>query len=313
VRCILIYNPAAGRNRALRTSEVERVAAALSADGHSVDVACTTGPGSAAHQACEAAARADVIFACGGDGTVHEVLQGLVTETGTPACTLGIIPLGSANALARHLRISLDPVTAAIQQLRGKPGTVPVGKVVSGGVVRYFAFMAGAGPDGALVHSLQVEHKAHLGRVAYYARAASLFFTLSFPAFEVDFVLAGSDSRVTSKAVSVMATRIGNLGGLFRGLTDPHASIKDSALHVHLLSPPAVVSLPLWFLCGWFGLRRLNPFFECVAADSLSCRPAQGPAPDVQADGEWIGQLPIQVSVVPHALRILSPGNQSEL
>ena len=53
-------------------------------------------PGSATHQAREAAARADVIFACGGDGTVHEVLQGLVTETGTPACTLGIIPLGSA-------------------------------------------------------------------------------------------------------------------------------------------------------------------------------------------------------------------------
>ncbi len=181
MHCILIYNPAAGRNRKLRASEVEQVATALSAAGHSVDVACTTGPASATRQACEAASRADAIFACGGDGTVHEVLQGLVIETGAPSCALGIIPLGSANALARHLRISLDPVTAAIQQVRGKARIIPVGKVVCAGVVRYFAFMAGAGPDGALVHSLQARQKSHLGRLAYYTRAARLFFTRRFP------------------------------------------------------------------------------------------------------------------------------------
>ncbi len=104
-----------------------------------------------------------------------------------------------------------------------------------------------------------------------------------------------------------MATRIGNLGGLFRGLTNPNASIDDSAPHLHLLSPPALVSLPLWFLSGWLGLRSLNPFLQCIAADSFSCRSVNGLAPDVQVDGEWIGQLPMQVSVVPNALRILSP------
>lgn len=307
MHCILIYNPAAGRKRKLRASEVEQVAAALSADGHSVDIACTTGPGSATRQACEAAPGADVIFACGGDGTVHEVLQGLVTETGAPPCTLGIIPLGSANALARHLRISLDPVTAAIQQIRGKACIVPVGKVVCAGVVRYFAFMAGAGPDGALVHSLRARHKSHLGRLAYYTRAARLFFTRRFPAFEVDLALAGAGSSIRQKAVAVMATRIGNLGGLFRRLTNSNASIDDSALHLHLLSPPALVSLPLWFLSGWLGLRRLNPLLKCIEAESFSCCPLKGREPDVQADGEWLGQLPMRVSMIPNALRILLP------
>lgn len=304
---ILIYNPAAGRDRHLRLEQINRAAAALSAGGHTAEVVCTTGPGSATHQACEASARADVIFACGGDGTVHEALQGLVTETGTPNCSLGIIPLGSANAFARHLHISLDPATAAIQQVQGTTRIVPVGKVDCAGVARYFAFMAGAGPDGALVRSLQTEHKAHLGRSAYYARAASLFFTLSFPAFEVEFASATTGSRVTKKVVSVMATRIGNLGGLFRGLTSPRASVEDASLHLHLLSPPAVVALPLWFLSGWLNLPRLNPLFQCVRVDSFSCRPVAGHGSDVQADGEWLGPLPMQVFTIPNALRILLP------
>jgi YegS/Rv2252/BmrU family lipid kinase len=307
VHCILIYNPAAGRNRKLRLQQIDQVAEALRADGHRVDVTRTTGPASAAQQAREAAATADAIFACGGDGTVHEVLQGLIAETRPPACSLGIIPLGSANALARHLGISLDPVAAAIQQVHGKACIVPVGKVLCAGVVRYFAFMAGAGPDGALVHSLQSRHKANLGRLAYYARAARLFFTHRFPAFEVEFTLAGSGSRVTKKTVSVMATRIGNLGGLFRGLTDPSASIDDAKLRLHLLSPPAVLSLPLWFLSGWLGLRRFNPFLQCVEITSFSCRPAKGVTPDTQADGEWLGQLPMHVSVAANSLRILLP------
>ncbi len=313
MHCILIYNPAAGRRRNLRASEIEKVSEALRANGHRVEILCTTRPGSAAQQAREAAASADVIFACGGDGTVHEVLQGLIAETGAPACTLGIIPLGSANALARHLGISLDPVAAAIQQLRGKACIVPVGKVLCAAKVCYFAFMAGAGPDGALVHSLQTQHKAQLGRLAYYSRAARLFFTQGFPAFKVEFTLAGSGSRVTKKAVNAMATRIGNLGGPFRGLTDPSASLEDTALRLHLLAPPAVVSLPLWFLSGWLGLRRLNPLLRCVEVDSFSCSSVRGLAPDSQVDGEWLGQLPMQVSVVPNALRILLPQHRSTL
>lgn len=307
MHCILIYNPASGRKRNLRLQQVNEVAGALAAEGHRVDAICTSGPGSAAAQARAAAASADVIFACGGDGTVHEVLQGLVSEAGEPTCTLGIVPFGSANALARHLRISLDPVAAALQQLKGNACAVPVGKVVCAGAVRYFAFMAGAGPDGALVYHLAAHQKAHLGRLAYYLRAARLFATWRFSAFEVQFTPAASGPVVTRKAVSVMATRIGNLGGIFRGLTNAHASIQDSGLCLHLLRAPALLSLPLWFLTGWLGLRRLNPFHQCLQVSSFSCRALNSPAPYVQADGESLGCLPIQVSLLPNALRILIP------
>ncbi|SPE19304.1 conserved hypothetical protein [Candidatus Sulfotelmatomonas gaucii] len=307
MHCILIYNPASGRRRNLRLRKVDEVAGALTAEGHRVEIACTAGPGSAAAQAQEAAAFADVIFACGGDGTVHEVLQGLVTEAGVPLCALGIIPMGSANALARHLRISHNPVVAALEQLKGSPCAVTVGRVECAGAVRYFAFIAGAGPDGALVYRLVAQQKAQLGRLAYYLRAARLFATGRFSAFEVQFTPAASASPVTRKVVSVMATRIGNLGGIFRGLTDGHASIQDSDLCLHLLHAPALVSLPLWFLSGWLGLRRLNPFHQCVRVSAFSCRALSSPAPYVEADGESLGRLPMQVSLLQNALRILVP------
>jgi diacylglycerol kinase (ATP) len=307
VHCILIYNPASGRGRNLRLQRINEVAGALTAEGHRADALCTTGPGSAAGQARAAAASADVIFACGGDGTVHEVLQGLVTEAGVPRCALGIVPLGSANVLARHLRISLDPVVAALEQLRGGSCPVPVGRVECAGAVRYFAFMTGAGPDGALVYNLLAQEKAKLGRLAYYTRAARLFATRRFSAFEVQFTPAASNSPVTRMAVSVMATRIGNLGGVFRGLTDGQASMQDSELCLHLLDAPARVSLPLWFLSGWLGLRRLNPFHQCIRVSAFSCSALSSPAPYVEADGESLGRLPMQVSLLPNALRILVP------
>jgi diacylglycerol kinase family enzyme len=155
---VLIYNPVAGRNRHRRAAQIRQVSLALSALGHRIEVVETNAPGSATSQAQNAArGKPDAVFACGGDGTIHEVLQGLASETGEPTAVMGIILLGSANALARHLGISLNPLTAALEGINGRPQTIPVGKVTYGDQARYFTVMAGAGPDGALVYDLPTD------------------------------------------------------------------------------------------------------------------------------------------------------------
>jgi len=117
---LLIYNPVSGRKQYLREKIVGQVADALRREGHEAKIVATTGPGAASGLARDAvSAGVEVVFACGGDGTVHEVLQGLVREGEEPAAALGVIPLGSANALARHLRLPLDPVTATLRQING--------------------------------------------------------------------------------------------------------------------------------------------------------------------------------------------------
>jgi diacylglycerol kinase (ATP) len=308
VRCVLIYNPASGRKRSLRADQVRQVADALSSLGHQVELTATTAPGSATSQTRQAVGDgADVVFACGGDGTIHEVLQGLVSETGKPTAALGIIPHGSANALARHLRLSLDPLKAALQQIHCAARTIPIGKLAYNGQVRYFAVMAGAGPDGELVHRLQTARKSSLGRLAYYQRAALLFATRRFDPFEVEYTDAVSGATVKQRAVSAMVVRVSSLGGLFSKLAGGMASIQDTDLQLILLSPPGWLSLPLWFITSWLNLRGLNRFLRSVQVSSFSCRPSSGSSPHFQADGEGLGRIPMEASIVQNALRILIP------
>ena len=311
MRCVLIYNPASGRNRHLRAEQLRQVAEALSALGNRVELTATTAPGSATIQAREAVNQgAEIIFACGGDGTVHEVLQGLVSETGAPTTALGIIPFGSANALARHMRLSLYPLKAALQQIEGTPHLIPIGKLRYGDRVRYFAVMAGAGPDGALVYNLLTARKSSLGRLAYYLHAARLFATRRFHPFEVEYTAAASGATGTRRAVSVMAVRVDSLGGLFSKLAGRQATVHDPHLRLLILCPPAVLSLPLWFISGWLNLHGLNRLLSFVDVTGFSCRPSSGPAPHFQADGEWLGHIPMQASLIPNAFRLHLPSQE---
>jgi diacylglycerol kinase family enzyme len=308
VRCVLICNPASGRKRKRRGNQIQKIADALTALGHQVEIAATTAPGSATIEARRAVRDgAQIVFACGGDGTAHEVMQGLVSQSVEHNTSLGVIPLGSANALARHIGLSLDPVKAALQQIDATPHRIPIGKLAYGAQTRYFAVMAGAGPDGALVYNLLATEKASLGRVAYYLRAARLFATRRFGAFEVEYVEAESGATFTTQAVSVMAVRVGSLGGLFNKLVGRSVSIFDEKLQLIMLGPPALFSLPLSFITGWLRLHSFNRFLRSVRVTRFSCRPLSGAAPHFQADGEWLGRIPVDVSIIQDSVRILIP------
>ena len=307
MRCVLICNPAAGTRRERRIAEIDRAAARLRSLVHEALVIATTGPESAADQARDAVRDgAEVVFACGGDGTVHEVLQGLVADDGNPRAALGIVPLGSANALARHLRIPLDAEQAVEVQIRGERITISAGRLEIGGQVRYFAVMAGAGPDGALTYELQSAHKSRLGRLAYAYHAAKIFATHRFSRFAVEYADLNGAAR-TLPVVSVMASRVDCLGGLFTGLVERGDPLDRLSLRVSLLRPPGRLSLPLWFLTGWLGIRRINPFLVEVRAREFQCRPLTDSDVYCEADGEWLGRIPMRVSVVPATLTVLAP------
>src|SRR5580700_3520045 len=126
-RAALIFNPNAGRGGRSRLSLLERAANVLLSRGIQAEIIATHGPGTAGAQAADAVSHgADLVFACGGDGTLHEVIQGLAHH---PSATLGILPLGSANALARHLGLSFNPAEAVRQQLDFTAHSIPLGRV----------------------------------------------------------------------------------------------------------------------------------------------------------------------------------------
>jgi YegS/Rv2252/BmrU family lipid kinase len=284
----------------------------LAAHGLTGEMVETAGPGdgtACARRAVEAGS--EMVFACGGDGTVHEVLQGLVH---TPS-VLGVLPVGTANALARNLGLSLDPVAAVTQQMGFEARKIAVGEVCFRGSEkdsfnsqgRYFTVMAGAGPDGVLVYSMLAGSKVMMGRSAYYARAARLFMTRRFAAFRVRYRETGSTSWQERKAASVMGVRVSDLGGIFGRLT-PGASLEHGALRLVMVRPPGLVSLPAWFALGHLGLNARNPWLEMVQVDEFECEAiSAGDRVHAQVDGEWMGTLPMKVRMVPDAVRLLMP------
>lgn len=307
MRCALIYNPAAGTGRERRVDEIDRAATKLRTLGHEALAIATTEPGSAGRQAQDAVRNgAEVVFACGGDGTVNEVLQGLVTDAGDRRAALGIVPLGSANALARQLRIPLDAEQAVEGQMRGERLVISVGRLEVGTQARSFAVMAGAGPDGALVYKLRSAEKSRLGRLAYALLAARIFATRRFSRFLVDYTELDGSVRVV-RAVSAMAARVDCLGGLFTGLVEHGDASDKQSLRLSLLRPPGWLSLPLWFLAGWLGLRRINPFLVEARVRGFACRPLKDGNVHCEADGEWLGRIPMRASVTPDALTVLAP------
>ena len=125
-RVALIYNPASGQHSARRGSQSENVKAVLHGAGIEADSLETHAPGSGKALAVAAVRQGhDTVLACGGDGTVHDVMQGLV---GTDVA-LGVVPLGTANALAQNLGLGRNPIKAVEALLNAERQQVPVGRI----------------------------------------------------------------------------------------------------------------------------------------------------------------------------------------
>jgi diacylglycerol kinase family enzyme len=304
---MLIVNAIAGQRKNLQAL-VPNLIQALERHGVRASATVTTAAGEAQTIAASAAARGcDVAFACGGDGTVHETLQGLV---GT-ACALGVVPLGTANALARNLGLSLDPAKALQQQLGFVPRAISVGEARcvtnDGEGRRYFTVMTGAGPDGALVYRAFAGRRSKLGRGVYYTHALRLFLTRRFPAFRVEYRRCDSGEWEERLAVSVMCARVADLGGIFGRLTRG-GSLLDTELELVLVKPPAGIGLPAWFALNSIGLHARNPWVETVRVAEFRCVPLVSDEPvHAEVDGEWIGHLPMSVRLIPQAAWMLMP------
>jgi diacylglycerol kinase family enzyme len=104
-----------------------------------------------------------------------------------------------------------------------------------------------------------------------------------------------------------MAVRVRDMGGMFRGLASRQASISSPHLHLVMVRPPAWLSMPAWFVTGWLGMMRWNPWVSSLEVTEFSCDGASGNAVHCEADGEWLGRIPMRVSMVADGVKMLLP------
>lgn len=211
-KAILLYNPSSGKQQNRRLADVEAALSILRSAGVEVSSAATRADGGATEQVSDAIAQGcDTVFACGGDGTIHDVLQGLVGTN----ITLGIIPLGTANSLAHDLALPFSAALAAHAALSATPRRVAVGRVEYQDFngkpsSRYFTVVAGVGVDAHLLYELSPLAKRRLGMMAYYVKATRLWLTHRMEHFAVE-IPEGNQTR-RSEVSQLLAVRIQNFG-----------------------------------------------------------------------------------------------------
>jgi diacylglycerol kinase (ATP) len=302
-KAMLLYNPLSGRKS--RLTDVEAVLSLLREAGVQASAAPTRAASDAADQTRQAIADGcDTVFACGGDGTIHDVLQGLVGSN----AALAIIPLGTANSLAHDLRLPLSAIAAAQTALSAKPRRIAVGRIeyqdFSGNrASRYFTVLTGIGVDAHLFYKLNSQAKRQFGIAAYCAKAVQLWLTHKMETITVE-----TESR-RAEVSQLLAVRIGNFGGVLRQLA-PGASLDRDDLRLVLFETSSRLAYLRYVLRGLFGANWNVPGIELIDSTTAICRAA---SPDgnsrifVEADGELLGTLPAQISVVPNAVTLLAP------
>ncbi|MDQ1485092.1 MAG: hypothetical protein QOJ62_785 [Actinomycetota bacterium] len=166
MRALLVTNPSATA-MSPRTRDV--IVRALGSE-LKIDAVETNGRGHAADLAAQARADGfDIVVAVGGDGTVNEVVGGLLREgVGPDTPRLAVVPGGSANVFARALGLPAEPIEATgavIERLRAnRERSIGLGHLQAGELTRWFTFTAGFGLDAEIVR--EVERRRIAGATA---------------------------------------------------------------------------------------------------------------------------------------------------
>jgi diacylglycerol kinase (ATP) len=312
-KAILIYNPASGQKRARRAEQIARAAGVLRAAGVEVETCPTTSAGSAVEQTQQCiSSGADTVIACGGDGTVHEVLNGLMAAGGQ--ATLGVIPLGSGNLLATDLRLPRDTEAAARTLLTYQPRAVRPG-VISYQAThgserdrRYVIVAAGVGADAELMYATAVRLKERWGMYAYFLEMARMIFRHDFPMFQAEWQTENGD-RHTANVALVMAVRADQFPGLLRRVRLGGALPRDDYRVMIFKTDKVRHFLSFFFslVSGWnWRVRQVevaySPWVRCSPLET-----AGDHAIHCEADGELLGKLPVEIRIEETTFKLLMP------
>ena len=299
---MFLVNPAsANGSTGRRWSELARRAADAGLEG---DALLSERPGHLADLAREAVdGGATWIVVVGGDGTVHEVVDGVMRAELGAQVELSMLPLGTGRDFARSLRIPAH-IDAAIEVARdGRVRTIDVGRATyttdEGEADAYFANFAGAGISGAIARRANRTTKALGGRLSF------LFATLAVysrwqPA-EMTIEIDGVERRARLLEALAMNGDY-TAGGMWAA---PEAAPDDGLFDVVLIGDFSKAEFATTFPKIYRGRHVSHAKVEIIRARELRVD-APSPLPIV-LDGEQPGTTPVRFEVVPGALRIRVP------
>ena len=234
---------------------------------------------------------AELVFACGGDGTVMSVVTALAGSD----VAMAVLPAGTGNLLAANLGLAGDPATAIQVALDGGRRRIDVGVVGD----MCFAVMAGMGFDAQMLAGTSEQAKKRLGWLAYVGGA---FKHLRDRPMRARIVLDGG-APMPRRPRTVIVGNVGRLQGGVRLLS--RADPADGKLDVAILSPN---NLGHWASLAWAVLRRRDrvPLMETFTAERVEIYSRR--SEPRQLDGDLIDPgRSLKINIKPRALLLCVP------
>lgn len=292
-RARLIYNPTAGREVVER--QLPQILHCFEKAGYETSCYATDQDWSAKREAKLAAERGfDLVIAAGGDGTVHEVVNGLVEHPHPPK--LAILPCGTTNDFARALHLPKNLIHASDIVAKGKTIHVDVGKFGD----RYFINVAAAGKVTEVTYQAKRKMKAVMGPLAYYVKAIEKLGELHH-AFPIK--LKADKNEFEMEALLVIIANSVSVGG-FRQLA-PDADLCDGLLDVLIVPKTNITDLLQLTALAMRGKHIDSEqliYFQTNRLDIDTQMPLK-----LNLDGELGGRFAGTVEILPRRLEIFVP------
>jgi len=289
-RVHLILNGKVAGNDALRAAIARQRAA-----GHRIEVRVTWEKGDARRFVSEAG-KVDLLIAAGGDGTLNEVLHGLMNVPEAVRPILGIVPLGTANDFATGCGIPDDPAKALALCMRGEGAPIDVGKANDD----WFINAASSGFGAEITATTSPELKRLLGPAAYTVMGAIL--AVNLQQYRGRLILPDRDITNTGP-VAIVGNGRQTGGGI---QVAPRAFIDDGLLDVLIVRQISPTAL----LAAARELQQLPPDGEYISywqTPWLEVYPEE--EIPVNLDGETLRFSAVRYEAVPKAIQLIVPPN----
>ncbi len=293
----VIYNPTAGKE--VMKAKLHYVLDVLEQSGLEASTFATKGAGDATTAAEFAADEGfDYVAACGGDGTVNEVVNGLARKSKRPV--LGIIPAGTTNDLARALGIPLQIEEAAKTIAERHQIPFDLGQI---GSDRYFVNIAACGRLTEITYDVPSKMKTMLGYMAYYVKGLELLPRLR----PIHLHVESENQHYDGKVMLCLITNSRHVAG-FHDVA-PNAMVNDGLFDVILVKRTnlgELIRLVSAALRGeHLGDERVV-YFQASELHLSSKEPVE-----LNIDGEYGGRLPHSVQVRASHLSVIVPNGEN--
>jgi diacylglycerol kinase (ATP) len=300
---LIIANPASGRGRG--AARAEQLRHLLGAAGPA-EVAHTDRRGAATQLAAAAVGQVDRVIAVGGDGTLNEVLTGLLS-VGVPAArvpALGFLPSGTANVAAPAFGFETNPLALARQLVGARERPTDVGFASFGESERPFLLWCGAGYDAVIIDALNRERTGRMGFLGFALHAPRVWRAVSrYGAPGIDVRPVEAAEHAGPEVQTAVLANVGRVafGGVITHAADPFDGRMDlvtlrSASRVRLVRAAARLFTS--------SLDRARDAHH-VTVDRVRLS-STGEVP-FHLDGEPVGILPTEIRIAPAAIRLLLP------